>query len=466
MKKSIWISITTLMLCLGVMAFGVYSAISANLNITGNLGFNIHDCVVGVSGTIYNLSEMDADGTSARLYDKTLGTTIMGGESTTTSTISLGDMYFYHGAYVDPETKMATVKTYDIIFQITITNLSEHRIKMTVPAPTLGNTSAITMLDADDNAEYTSFPYEGKIAKNTQKTIMFALRLTDKTELTQKVAFDWEGITFEEYVPQLVKYDSTNNYYYIEMGVNPFDNNEPLRWISFAKEQDNGSYDFFNKTNEPQPNETYYFISELILRATSTTSRSEGGIPFQGDYTYVDSSTAKVTGTDYQAQDYAISNVRKFLNNQEAYTTSTYSNKVATPGSTKATLTSLGYNIVESEAYNYITPRNLSDLYEVGTKMTTTYNCGTEKDSLWLLSYTTNSTRGDTNSEVNWVRNNYGYGSATADGGTSAADWWLRSPHASSAGNVRGVDPVSAGVNPRVAYGAYGVRPAFQITIP
>ncbi|MBQ7884837.1 MAG: hypothetical protein IJ318_01925, partial [Clostridia bacterium] len=121
MKKSILISITTLVLCLCVMAFGVYSAISANLNITGNLGFNIHDCVVGVSGTIYNLSEMDSDGTSARLYDKTLGTTIMGGESTTTSTISLGDMYFYHGDYVDPETKMSKVKKYDIVFKITIT---------------------------------------------------------------------------------------------------------------------------------------------------------------------------------------------------------------------------------------------------------------------------------------------------------------------------------------------------------
>ena len=56
-KTSIWLSICTIVLCIGVMTFAVYSAISAQLNINGTLGFNMHDCMITVSGTIQNVAK-------------------------------------------------------------------------------------------------------------------------------------------------------------------------------------------------------------------------------------------------------------------------------------------------------------------------------------------------------------------------------------------------------------------------
>ena len=108
-KTSIWLSICTIVLCIGVMTFGVYSAISANLNIGGTLGFNMHDCMITVSGTIQNVAKTSDNWVTAEPYTKTIERTIMGGESKLTTNMTLDPLYFYNDQ--------------DLIFNITFTNI-------------------------------------------------------------------------------------------------------------------------------------------------------------------------------------------------------------------------------------------------------------------------------------------------------------------------------------------------------
>ena len=58
-KSKFWLLGCTLALCLGVIMFGVYSALSANLNLNGNLGFNMHNAFVMMQGSIKNVAETD-----------------------------------------------------------------------------------------------------------------------------------------------------------------------------------------------------------------------------------------------------------------------------------------------------------------------------------------------------------------------------------------------------------------------
>ncbi|MBQ7884864.1 MAG: hypothetical protein IJ318_02060, partial [Clostridia bacterium] len=412
-----------------------------------------------------------------------------------------GDMYFYHGAYVDPETKMATVKTYDIVFQITITNLSESAITANIPAPTLGNTSAITMLDADDNAEYTSFPYEGKIAKNSQKTIMFAIRLTDKTALTEKVEFNWTGIEFEEW--SLIKSDTVTNsidsdngstYYYIEMGTNPT-TGDPLRWVPFAVYDESvGDYTTFSKTDKPEEGKTYYFISEYVLDLyIDSTSTYAYGISY-GYYASSDTSTAvyyvngtPTTTSGIQPNDYSVSNIRSYLNGGEAYKCSDDNNQyyaLTTEAMTGENAFARYFGLTSDPIYtgNYITSRPLtgdkdgatfslySDLLATTAKtrpteespFTATAKAATsDKDKLWLPSYfEVYNYIGSTAAVLKASRLTTQGASTQIVGG-----WWLRTPY-SKAHRAYYVNTGGYFNYYEVYYSIHVARPAFQITIP
>ena len=55
-KFNLLLNIATLCLCVAAIAFGVYSAKNASLNVTGTIGFTAHNCDVDISGYIYGHS--------------------------------------------------------------------------------------------------------------------------------------------------------------------------------------------------------------------------------------------------------------------------------------------------------------------------------------------------------------------------------------------------------------------------
>ena len=51
-KKHILINVALFLFCISVMSFGIYAIQTANLEMTGSVGFITHDCKVSVLGTI------------------------------------------------------------------------------------------------------------------------------------------------------------------------------------------------------------------------------------------------------------------------------------------------------------------------------------------------------------------------------------------------------------------------------
>ena len=285
-------------------------------------------------------------------------------------------------------------------------------------------------------------------------------------------------IEFDRTKESIMKFDSVNNYYYIEMGTNPFNNNEPLRWITFAEKQLDGTFSFFNKTSKPTNGSTYYFISELILRTEVSDSADAGGVAFQNSF-YVLNGNYYATdengvSTGYSPDDYAVSNIRRYLNGYTVYDEAVTDSDIAdsptfNPSTDAIPTTESGnqvsiasYNILTSEVYSQITARPLVDLYETAEHTTKIYDCGSEADKLWLISYT--------NNEYSLATSVYGYGGKTTDGGNDSANWFMRSPCPYSGEgsiNVWAVWP-SGTYMAEVPSGidcSFGVRPAFQITI-
>ena len=115
-NSRIYLLICTLALCIGLASFGVYAALSASLNISGTLGFNMHNAMVEISGEVKNIAQADDDAnyikTSKNIQNVVMGSTsgISQGE------LKLGNLYFYKGL----DEVSGTGKVLDIV-----TNLSQ-----------------------------------------------------------------------------------------------------------------------------------------------------------------------------------------------------------------------------------------------------------------------------------------------------------------------------------------------------
>ena len=283
MKKHSWVfGICTLVLCLGTMLFGVYSAISASLNVSGTLGFNMHNAVVGVSGTIYNLSELDKSGTYASKVNKTINRAIMGGESTTTTTIEIGDMYFFYGS----DETTGEGKLFDIIFQITFTNMGETAIQATIPLPAVE--SGVTIIHgATTNSGYSDLTdltsYTPVIKMGASVTVKFALRLNDASQTLSEVAFNWLNISFVEteelFYTITETEDACAGFLATKMGHAVNDASLELEWIAFAVKDENINNSFhtyfnsskyysllgYDTSNLDYSGKTFLFISRYVL---------------------------------------------------------------------------------------------------------------------------------------------------------------------------------------------------------
>ena len=100
-KLTLFANIAVLILCLCAIVVGVYSAKNANLNVSGTVGFNAHNCDVDVTVYIYGDSAVEDTNTAeaselgvvrSSSSKKQLGTAQVKGD--TNKTISLGNFYF------------------------------------------------------------------------------------------------------------------------------------------------------------------------------------------------------------------------------------------------------------------------------------------------------------------------------------------------------------------------------------
>ncbi|MDY2695602.1 MAG: leucine-rich repeat domain-containing protein [Eubacteriales bacterium] len=123
-KFNLLLQIATLCLCVAAIAFGVYSAKTASLNVSGTIGFTAHNCKVRVLGQI--TGAVDASNTA--ITNNTSTAKINYTDSTNTSQGKLiegtVDTWDFGKIYFDDLNTEGDAIATDIVFTFTLTNES------------------------------------------------------------------------------------------------------------------------------------------------------------------------------------------------------------------------------------------------------------------------------------------------------------------------------------------------------
>ena len=499
-KFNLLLNIATLCLCVAAIAFGVYSAKQASLNVSGTIGFNAHNCLVNITGkykaytssnlatrTTTTLTETNVGGSASADYKKNLNIT--------------DTLYF---------SDLATDNLgHEIEFELTIKNNSPFKISVKAPAPTLTTASDTAITSVTGSTSNASFTLEQKDATDSTKTITLKFTLADienATEIANTSKFNI-NLSFEMW--QQFTIDTVNEEVYIEVEVHNYEwvktttqklvttmghsivgstateagtdglTETPIRWYAFAVKGEGDSYtkpsfvpdsnvSITTGTNEiwyslynvdmskvtNYKNHTYWFIQEYVVaggyKINNNDTSTQKGILFNlgsGD---------NYNNTYAQVNNNKKSTIYTFLegNEEKSFATNT--------------------GITNEELYDEIDSRSVDESYDV------TFTDGDAKDGklacqfsskFWLINH----------AELGLLCNqsvglsDYGnkiktYGINNQDGYTSGSTvygalWWLRSPYADYSISAHCVDDFGYFYNNYVTDDYVGVRAAFQIQI-
>ena len=461
-KFNILLNIATLCLCITAIAFGVYSAKTASLNVSGTIGFTAHNVKATIEAFITNYADT-ADGaivTTDTQITADDGLVLNGGDAGfnlgATNGSGNATRYFSDlGTSGNPE---------DIIVKIKITNTSDFDILVNVD---LANCKATTTeLESIIKVDYDKSAVV--LAKNDNATFTFNIKLLPNadgsygnTALTtptsnniqlkmnlEKSAYTQSQVKTDAPIKQFTATEiesiksglsiTTNDSYadlypyYVEMGER---NNEKVKWLivgTFA----NDSVTALTDTDKIPLSQgcmlqdtTYVMLSEKVLYAENDIESSvRYGISFQNKYT----SGSYLNDHGYSAQDYATSNIRNYLKGESVYRTATSSSGAYIPNESSARVNLLtDYNLTSDPLYAKIQGRTLTSLYvglysEKNSSATiwsdNTTLPGTTQDKLWLLSYT------EANEKI--FTSNYNRKTTVICSSSSGTgNWWLRSPN-------------------------------------
>ena len=408
-KLKLLLSLCSFVFYVVALCFGVYSAASVQYTISGNLYYEVPTPAV-------------------RITKITSGNTIL---STNSITLELGRPYPLdysleiqpNSTYVDPEHPQG--QRTEIFLQMS-SNISNY-------ARMFINYDSTTNSDVKVNASSLYLKSSG----------IYKIYIDNNS--SSAVNLNTLGITIQyDEKESILQYDETNKYFYVEMGTLMLDTatqNEYIKWrligtqTAEATSTSASQYEPFDGTTAPTSGTPGVFVLE------TDTSRSTGyslnRLPFNNRYAYSQPyRTYKHTEEgweDIDANDYATSTVRRYINGTDVYKRAT---QISGSGS------DYDYGYVEDTSRDYsnmytdfcidtendivykaITGRTLKDLYlenggfsgggEVTFPESLTQSGYTSStvDKFWLLSYKEVS---ELLSDLRWSSDNY----------------WLRSPGA------------------------------------
>ena len=447
-KFNLLLQIATLCLCVAAIAFGVYSAKTASLNVSGTIGFEAHNCKVGVvahlsgDGVVTNTESnivASPDGNVRRTALEKVATFT----NDANGTIDFGSLYF-----ADMDT--VNGKAAPIKMTFTITNNTAFAIKASVTIPK--NNNDVTVL-----ADKDSIKIEQGTNKTGEITLTFTLNNPEASLATalnlSTIKFDFTKFEFKKSDIE-VKYTDTalktgtgllSNYYIQYGSATVGETTYKLNWFIIGKYVDGeliklDTDDLTAKTENAEyrmkEGITYAFMSDYILPSGDGTTDKKTFIPFNNnvfknttDKTYYYSNEY----TSVPANDYSISTIRAYLNGKTV-NTATYFDGSSIESSTKwtpstETTTNLNFftqNILKgNDIYTLIQPRSLKSMYSKMSASSTDLALptavegisGTDADAFWLLSYNETNNLWNSASDIKGNLINRSYGS-----------WWLRSP--------------------------------------
>ena len=431
-KFNLLLQIATLCLCVAAIAFGVYSAKTASLNVSGTIGFEAHNCKVGVVAHLTGDGVINTAGNMVASPDGNVRRTALEKVATFTNdangTIDFGSLYF-----ADMDT--VNGKAAPIKMTFTITNNSAFAIKASVTLPK--NNNDVTVLADKDSI---------KIEQGTNKTGEITLTFTlNNPEASLATALNLSTIKFDFTKFEFRKSDITVNYtasaltssggllsnYYIEYGqgtlkTTPNVTKYKINWFVIGTYGPDGQIKPLNPSNDftktlsatentgkiLNNDVTYAFMSDYILTSGGGTTAETKNVPFNNNV-FRNTTDNKYYSNEYTsvlANDYSISTVREYLNGKTVNTTTSYDGTYISSSTkwTPSTETTTNLNFftqntlkgdnTTNDIYTLIQPRTLGDMYKKMSNDSTPTDTeppttkvegisGTDADAFWLLSY-------------------------------------------------------------------------------
>ncbi len=215
-------------------------------------------------------------------------------------------------------------------------------------------------------------------------------------------------VSFEEKA-SLLQADTENQYWYVEMGtVMGQTQSEYIRWKYIASVDDSSGSDVATKyatfdADTTPTGEGYFYLETNVLSAIGKDGTNDIiEVSFNNEHR--NNYHQQHGWTNVQANDYATSNVRQYINGNDAYDNYTHSNSTYTPSGRLSNMyDDLNIDTANDIIYNQIITRSLGELYQDNTSSSTNpsdvtfpdlsgADAGyqyqeTDEDAFWLLSY-------------------------------------------------------------------------------
>lgn len=509
-KFNLLLNIATLCLCVAAIAFGVYSAKNASLNVSGTVGFNAHN--IDYTANVYMYGHSGADGKPVTEANKVTltntGSDKINFELGNQTFSDLGDSGYPETIYVVIEVTNNSDFNVALKANLSLCTTADANILIDTPKDDSARILASKTGTADarkgtikytlnvkknSNGEYPEIPTTNAVTlkvdlAKTDLTAGTAVRADLPVEIKEftpeyvtnlrttlnnlKIKYGPENYMYIEY-NETVKCYAERYPYYIEMG-QAKDVTDKVNWLIVGTNENDTITPLTDTDKQALSgglmlNKTYTMLSEKVLYTESTTNY---GISFQNAYSNSSSTTPayKNTNSDYSAQDYATSNVRSYLKGNTVQRGFTSANSVYSPSGTSVNLMTT-YNLADDKMYNKIQERTLTSLYtNIGTPSGTIWSAEatddgkTDKtnDKLWLLSETEMTEA--FKFKEDYINSSYRASAITTVYGVSVlspAFWWFRSPDYNGGNRTVGMSDIGGLFSSYVTFKDYGVRPAF-----
>ena len=494
-KINLLLNIATLCLCVCAIAFGVYSAKQASLNVSGTIGFQAHNVNATVSaqikGDAVNGATASVDGTPRADY-ATIGNTVnLTGTETTTQSLALTKFYFSDmGESGTPE---------DIYLKISVTNNSAFNIKAYFDKPEI---TGVTVSLGEGSSSYV------KLGTSTDtKTGYIILKLS----LNANASGNYDNLSAENNINLTMHLDKYEDYYVKEITESVYNGSafadvttnrlctqlghgtkedlngaefEQLQWYAFAVKgtgTNNADKPSFvpaeNKSITPQNSSevwyslykvdmtnvdykgyTFWFIQQYTVGGGYVKDYSGSGKKFNADPDHT-------TANTYANETYQ-SDIYKYLNDNSE-------NSCDTRNSTYQLDTGIGKDLYYTLTLSQDTNKRAVSETDTTKKNSTSITVNNNFTStFWLLNYTElglayNQSLGQSDSGK--IVKSFSIGmkdGVNVDGTVYGAYWWLRSPRAAESTSAHCVTKYGGFINNVVHDSvSIGVRAAFQIQI-
>ena len=451
LKFKLTSAVMAFVIVVSLLIVAVVAVPNINLSMNGNVSFVVNETDVYLNKVTLKNTVTETSEGNYQAGDKVLS--------------NYSDLYIQENTSIDiSDVTVLSNQTMEIDFDMT--SLNTNYIKVNLSYQNLPSTVHI----ASTSLYMPKNPSEDLLQGDT-RTYKIYIKNTGTSALS--LSDINLQISFEEKT-SLLQNDTTNQYYYVEMGtIATSTGSEYIKWRYISADGEN-AYTYNSST---APSGTGYFILETnVLTANGldgTNNMLE--VPFNADYTSESGANPQYhhiqNGWDnIAANDYSTSNVRQYINGNNAYDSYTYANNIYTPSGRYSNMYS-DYNIDPENdlVYQNIIGRSLGDLYtgmgwNASTSSDTTFPTFSEGatikytendvDKFWLLSaQEAINLLGSENADRVWTSGSANY-------------YWLRSPYSSGTNNAYRVN-TSGSIN----YGSVlnitsiAARAAFKFSI-